>query len=144
MTPMELEAKHSDEAHAECEQCHPHRRLAGEIVVEMRDVHVTIQGNSVLRGVTLKIPRGEIVALIGPNGSGKTTLLRCLLGLQRVDRGDILLFGRESSGVPDHVHDLADASLVIPMRGGGRSLNLALSAAMAAGEALRQLRGPVS
>lgn len=58
--------------------------------------------------------------------------------------GDILLFGRESSGVPDHVHDLADASLVIPMRGGGRSLNLALSAAMAAGEALRQLREPVS
>ena len=52
---------------------------------------------------------------------------------------DILLFGRESSGVPDHVHDIVDASLVIPMRSGGRSLNLALSAAMAAGEAMRQL-----
>lgn len=58
--------------------------------------------------------------------------------------GDILLFGRESSGVPDHVRDIADASLVIPMRGGGRSLNLALSAAMAAGEAIRQLRSPVT
>lgn len=56
---------------------------------------------------------------------------------------DILLFGRESSGVPDYVHDIVDASLVIPMRGGGRSLNLALSAAMAAGEALRQVRGAV-
>ena len=53
--------------------------------------------------------------------------------------GDILLFGRESAGVPDRVHDLADASLLIPMKGGGRSLNVALSAAMAAGEALRQL-----
>ena len=53
--------------------------------------------------------------------------------------GDILLFGRESVGVPDRVHDLADASLLIPMKGGGRSLNVALSAAMAAGEALRQL-----
>ncbi len=53
--------------------------------------------------------------------------------------GDILLFGRESAGVPDRVHDLADASLLIPMKGGGRSLNVALSAAMAAGEALRQI-----
>ena len=53
--------------------------------------------------------------------------------------GDIILFGRESAGVPDHVHERADARLTIPMRGGGRSLNLALSAAMAAGEAMRQL-----
>ena len=53
--------------------------------------------------------------------------------------GDILLFGRESAGVPDRVHELADASLLIPMKGGGRSLNVALSAAMAAGEALRQV-----
>ncbi|MBS3650869.1 tRNA methyltransferase [Pseudaminobacter sp. 19-2017] len=52
---------------------------------------------------------------------------------------DILLFGRESAGVPDVVHDAADARLLIPMRGGGRSLNVALAAAMAAGEALRQV-----
>ena len=56
---MELETKRSDEAHAECARCHPDRRLSGEIVVEMRDVHVTMQGNPVLRGVTLQIPRGE-------------------------------------------------------------------------------------
>ncbi|MCB1425636.1 MAG: tRNA (cytidine(34)-2'-O)-methyltransferase [Zhengella sp.] len=54
--------------------------------------------------------------------------------------GDILLFGRESAGVPDHVHDVADARLLIPMTEGRRSLNLAVSAAMAAGEAIRQLR----
>ena len=53
--------------------------------------------------------------------------------------GDILLFGRESAGVPDHVHDAADEELLIPMPGGGRSLNVALAAAMAAGEAMRQL-----
>jgi tRNA (cytidine/uridine-2'-O-)-methyltransferase len=51
---------------------------------------------------------------------------------------DILLFGRESAGVPDTVHATADARLLIPMPGGGRSLNLALATAMAAGEALRQ------
>ena len=53
--------------------------------------------------------------------------------------GDTLLFGRESAGVPEAVHAVADARLVIPMRGGGRSLNISLSAAMAVGEALRQL-----
>ena len=53
--------------------------------------------------------------------------------------GDILLFGRESAGVPELVHDLADERLTIPMPGGGRSLNLAMSAAMVAGEAMRQM-----
>jgi tRNA (cytidine/uridine-2'-O-)-methyltransferase len=53
---------------------------------------------------------------------------------------DILLFGRESSGVPDNVHDSADARLLIPMMPGARSLNLAVSVAMTAGEALRQRR----
>ena len=51
---------------------------------------------------------------------------------------DILLFGRESAGVPDAVHDAADTRLLIPMRPGLRSLNVAMSVAIAAGEALRQ------
>jgi tRNA (cytidine/uridine-2'-O-)-methyltransferase len=55
---------------------------------------------------------------------------------------DILLFGRESAGVPDHVHDAADARLTIPMVTGARSINLALSVAMVAGEAIRQLSPP--
>jgi len=51
---------------------------------------------------------------------------------------DVLLFGRESAGVAPKVHAAADARLVIPIRSGLRSLNVALAAAMAAGEALRQ------
>ncbi|MDX3926894.1 MAG: tRNA (cytidine(34)-2'-O)-methyltransferase [Shinella sp.] len=51
---------------------------------------------------------------------------------------DILLFGRESAGVPDAVHALADARVLIPMVEGQRSINVAMSAAMIAGEALRQ------
>jgi tRNA (cytidine/uridine-2'-O-)-methyltransferase len=51
---------------------------------------------------------------------------------------DVLLFGRESAGVPDAVHAAADARLTIPMRSGMRSLNVALAAAIAAAEALRQ------
>ena len=51
---------------------------------------------------------------------------------------DILLLGRESAGVPDHVHASADARVIIPMVAGRRSINVAMSAAMIAGEALRQ------
>jgi tRNA (cytidine/uridine-2'-O-)-methyltransferase len=52
---------------------------------------------------------------------------------------DLLLFGRESSGVPDEVHQAADLRLTIPIRPGLRSLNVAMTCAMAVGEALRQL-----
>lgn len=51
---------------------------------------------------------------------------------------DRIMVGRESAGVPDEVHDAADARLVIPLRPPARSLNVALSAAMVLGEALRQ------
>jgi len=54
---------------------------------------------------------------------------------------DILLFGRESAGVPEAVQLAADARLKIPMRPGLRSLNVALAAAVAAGEALRRTGG---
>ncbi len=54
--------------------------------------------------------------------------------------GDCILMGRESAGVPDTVHQAADARIVVPIREGMRSLNVAVAAAMIAGEALRQLR----
>ena len=57
----------------------------------------------------------------------------------RVD--DVLLLGSEGAGVPPHVHARADLAVRIPMRPGFRSLNVALAAAMALGEALRQTGG---
>jgi tRNA (cytidine/uridine-2'-O-)-methyltransferase len=56
----------------------------------------------------------------------------------RYQASDILLFGRETAGVPEAVAEAADARLVIPIRPGLRSLNVAIAAAMALGEALRQ------
>jgi tRNA (cytidine/uridine-2'-O-)-methyltransferase len=58
----------------------------------------------------------------------------------RYGADDILLFGRESAGVPDEVVTAADARLVIPIEPGLRSLNVAMASAMALGEALRQIR----
>jgi tRNA (cytidine/uridine-2'-O-)-methyltransferase len=54
---------------------------------------------------------------------------------------DTLIVGRESAGVPEAVHQAADASVRIPIRPGLRSLNVAVAAAMALGEALRQTGG---
>jgi tRNA (cytidine/uridine-2'-O-)-methyltransferase len=53
----------------------------------------------------------------------------------------VILFGRESAGVPDAVHKAADARLRIPMQPGMRSINVAMAAAIVAGEALRQTQG---
>jgi len=53
--------------------------------------------------------------------------------------GDTLMTGRESAGVPDDVHTACDAHIRIPMPGGGRSLNVAMAAAIALAEAMRQL-----
>jgi len=53
---------------------------------------------------------------------------------------DCLLFGRESSGAPEKVHEASDVELTIEMAEEGRSLNLAVSVAMVAGEALRQMK----
>jgi len=54
---------------------------------------------------------------------------------------DVILLGRESAGVPEAVHRAADARLKIPIRPGLRSLNIAVAAALVAGEALRQTGG---
>lgn len=54
---------------------------------------------------------------------------------------DIILMGRESAGVPDNVHQIADFQLRIPMNPQARSINMAVSAAMAVTEALRQTNG---
>ena len=53
--------------------------------------------------------------------------------------GDQLVFGRESAGVPDPVHDDADARVIIPIRPEARSLNVSMSAGIALAEAMRQL-----
>jgi tRNA (cytidine/uridine-2'-O-)-methyltransferase len=53
----------------------------------------------------------------------------------------VLLFGRESAGVPETVHHAADARLRVPIKAGLRSLNIAMAVAMVAGEALRQTSG---
>lgn len=78
-------------------------------------------------------------------GGGRLVLLTTRAAVSYTDfafrSDDTLLLGRESAGVPDEVHDIADARVTVPMTPGARSLNVAISAAMVAGEALRQTGG---
>ena len=55
------------------------------------DIKKGFNGLGVLKGISLTINRGEVVALIGPSGSGKSTFLRCMNQLETVDSGTILL-----------------------------------------------------
>ena len=55
------------------------------------DIKKSFDGESVLRGVTVRVSRGEVVAIIGRSGSGKSTLLRCLNHLETIDSGSILI-----------------------------------------------------
>jgi polar amino acid transport system ATP-binding protein len=63
------------------------------VVLEMDSVVKRFGDNEVLRGVSLELRRHEVVCLIGASGSGKSTLLRCVNLLERIDGGDIKLFG---------------------------------------------------
>ena len=62
-------------------------------MISAKDIHKAFGGNEVLRGVSLELLRGEVVAVIGPSGSGKSTFLRCLNHLETIDRGSIQIEG---------------------------------------------------
>jgi tRNA (cytidine/uridine-2'-O-)-methyltransferase len=88
------------------------------------------------------LTRHESWAAFRAMAPGRLLLLTTKAAQPYVDFGfqpsDTLILGRESAGVPQNVHDAADARLLIPMRPGMRSINVAQAAAMVLGEALRQ------
>jgi polar amino acid transport system ATP-binding protein len=66
-------------------------------LLSIRNVHKSFGSNDVLRGISLDVPRGSVVAFIGASGSGKSTLLRCLNLLEPIDDGEIILDGTDIS-----------------------------------------------
>ncbi|WP_234688387.1 amino acid ABC transporter ATP-binding protein [Comamonas aquatica] len=62
-------------------------------MISAQGIHKAFGGVEVLRGVSLDLLRGEVVAVIGPSGSGKSTFLRCLNNLETIDRGTIVVEG---------------------------------------------------
>jgi len=71
-------------------------------VLEVSNLHSAYGRIEVLRGVSLEVRAGEIVALIGSNGAGKTTLLRALSGVQPITKGEIRFRGERVDRLPPH------------------------------------------
>ena len=68
--------------------------------IEVRNLRKSFKDDAVLKGLSLNVDKGEIVALFGPSGTGKTVLLRLLAGVYAPDGGTIDLRGRDASGTP--------------------------------------------
>lgn len=73
------------------------------MLLEMRDVFVQYGKAIALRGISLGVTEGEVVALIGSNGAGKTTTLRAISGLNLPTSGEIRFQGKTINGMPPHV-----------------------------------------
>ena len=67
------------------------------MMIDLSDVHLTLPSEAgpvdILRGVSLSVPRGEAVGLVGPSGSGKSTLMAIIAGLERPSRGRVGVAG---------------------------------------------------
>ena len=80
--------------------------------IEVRELSAGYTGVAVLRGVSLSVAPGELVALVGANGAGKSTLLKCIAGLLRPTAGTVALDGSPVAGKPAHVVVRAGIALV--------------------------------
>jgi branched-chain amino acid transport system ATP-binding protein len=84
-------------------------------MLSVRDLHVHYGGIHALKGISLEVPRGKIVTLIGANGAGKSTTLRTIAGLVRKTRGEILYEGESLEGmIPE---DVVKAGIVMGPEG---------------------------
>jgi branched-chain amino acid transport system ATP-binding protein len=71
-------------------------------LLEILDLKVSYGAIKALDGISLSVPKGAIVALLGANGSGKSTTIRAIMGLAEVQSGDLLFDGRSLKGLPPH------------------------------------------
>lgn len=80
-------------------------------VIEVIGVHKSFKAVQAVRGIDLRIGQGEYVALLGPNGAGKTTLVEMIEGIQKPDKGEIVMLGMKWKGNEDKLRRLIGLSL---------------------------------
>lgn len=68
---------------------------AGEIVIEFKNVYKSYGDNKVLNGIDFSVDKGENLVILGKSGSGKSVTVKCLVGLTKVDAGEIFVFGKD-------------------------------------------------
>ncbi|MEJ2614017.1 MAG: ABC transporter ATP-binding protein [Ignavibacteriaceae bacterium] len=82
-----------------------------DFVVEVKDVYKSFKTVDAVKGISLKIHKGQFIALLGPNGAGKTTLVEMIEGIQKPDKGEILILNKHWKGNEDAIHNAIGLSL---------------------------------
>ncbi len=73
-------------------------------VIEVKDVHKSFKTVQAVKGIDLRIEKGQFVAVLGPNGAGKTTLVEMIEGIQKPDKGEVFVLGKKWQGNEDELH----------------------------------------
>lgn len=81
------------------------------MIIETREVYKSFKSVHAVKGISLTIAEGQFVALLGPNGAGKTTLMEMIEGIQKPDKGEILIAGKQWKGNEDELHHIIGLSL---------------------------------
>ena len=76
--------------------------MTEELLLELKDIHVSYGSIAAIKGISLEVYRGEVVTLLGANGAGKTTTMRTISRLLKAKSGSILFKGRDITNVPAH------------------------------------------
>jgi branched-chain amino acid transport system ATP-binding protein len=110
--------------------------LPAETILELRDIHVHYDAIHALHGVSLRVDRGEVVALIGANGAGKTTTLRAVSGMLRPSSGQVIFGGEDTTSLA--AHKLVPRGMAHAPEGRGVFLNLSVEENLELGAFLRK------
>lgn len=80
--------------------------MSRESIIDLKDIRMSYDGETVLDGIDLSIKDGEFVTLLGPSGCGKTTTLRIIAGFESPDSGDVFFEGKKINAVPPHKRNI--------------------------------------
>ena len=81
------------------------------LVIQVKEVYKSFKTVPAVRGIDLKVLKGQFVAILGPNGAGKTTLVEMIEGIQMPDKGEILIMGKKWHGNENELHHIIGLSL---------------------------------
>ena len=80
-------------------------------VIEIKNVWKSFKNVQAVKGVSLSVPKGKYVALLGSNGAGKTTLVEMIEGIRKPDKGEITIMGKKWKGNEEELHNILGLSL---------------------------------
>ena len=75
--------------------------MTAQMIIEIKNLTYRYESDIVLENINFSVPEGSFLAIVGPNGSGKSTLLKLILGLLKLQKGEIILFGEDINRFKD-------------------------------------------